>query len=270
MYALLCIAAVLGMSCSTPAYQKVDRQAQLLGFERSTEEGNNFRHVVYAPSRESAGNSVHVYIDGDGVNFQWERFVRADPTPGRALMLELMGLDRGNTLFVGRPCYFGLELDDSCNADYWTYARYSEKVVSSMVDVIARRTSQYSEVVLFGHSGGGAIALLIAEQLPKVKAVVTVAGNIDTEAWTQHHGYTPLYGSLNPAKRAPLPATIRQLHLVGAQDTNIPPSLTTPWIDDQPAASLRVIPNNTHLCCWNKDWAAVLRWVASQESLVNR
>ena len=254
------------MSCSTPAYQQVDRQAALLGFERSTEEGNKFRHVVYAPARKSSGNRVHVYIDGDGVNWQWERFVRADPTPGNALMLELMGLDRGNTLFVGRPCYFGLELDDSCGADYWTYARYSEKVVSSMVDVITRRTSEFSEVVLLGHSGGGAIALLIAEQLPNVSAVVTIAGNIDTEAWTAHHGYTPLYGSLNPARRAPLPASIRQLHLVGSRDTNIPPALTRQWIENQPAASLRVIPDNSHMCCWDKNWAAVLRWIALQES----
>ena len=266
MNVVLCVAAALSMSCSAPAYKKIDQQAQLLGFERSTEDGKKFRHVVYAPSRKSVGNSVNVYIDGDGVNWQWERFVRADPTPGRALMLDLMGLDRGNTLFVGRPCYFGLELDDSCDADYWTYARYSEKVVSSMVDVIARQTSQYSEVVLLGHSGGGAMALLIAEQLPNVKAVVTVAGNIDTEAWTQHHGYTPLYGSLNPAKRAPLPTSIRQLHLVGAKDTNIPPSLTRPWIENQPSASLREISDNNHMCCWKKHWSSVLRWIATQES----
>ena len=264
--AVLCVAALISMSCSAPAYQKVDRQARLLGFERATVEGSKFRHVVYAPARKPVGNRVHVYIDGDGVNWQWERFIRADPTPGNALMLELMGLDRGNTLFVGRPCYFGLELDDTCDANYWTYARYSEKVVSSMVDVIAEQTRQYSEVVLFGHSGGGAMALLIAEQLPNVTAVVTIAGNIDTEAWTQHHGYTPLYGSLNPAKRAPLPTSIRQLHLVGAKDTNIPLSLTRRWIENQPAASLRVIPDNNHMCCWKKDWTAVLRWVASNDS----
>ena len=116
------------------------------------------------------------------------------PDPGQRFNAGANGSGPRQYTLCRRPCYFGLELDDTCDANYWTYARYSEKVVGSMVDVIAEQTRQYSEVVLLGHSGGGAMALLIAEQLPNVTAVVTIAGNIDTEAWTQHHGYTPLYG----------------------------------------------------------------------------
>jgi len=259
------IAAMFSGSCAVPAYQKIDQQAEVLGFERLIAEGTVFRHVVYAPKRKTTGDTVHIYIDGDGVNWQWERFVKTDPTPGRALMLDLMGLDGGNALFIGRPCYFGLELDDACTADYWTYARYSEKVVSSMVDVIFEVAGKYSKVVLLGHSGGGALALLIAEQLPNVTAVVTVAGMIDTDAWTNHHGYSPLYRSINPATRAPLPRNIRQLHLLGGQDANIPPALSRPWIAKQPRAQILEIPGNSHMCCWNKDWAGVLRWIESND-----
>ena len=249
-------------ACSTPAYKHIDRQAEHLGFERSTQGTSKFRHVVYAPSRSASSDTVHVYIEGDGVAWRWRYFIKADPTPKRGLMLSLMGRDTGNTLYIGRPCYFGLVLDEQCNSDLWTFSRFSEKVVNSMVEVIYNRTEDFSNVVLIGHSGGGALALLIAERLHKTTAVVTVAGNIDTDAWVGHHKYTPLYGSLNPVKRSPLKASIRQLHLVGGKDKVIPASLVKEWIENQPGAELWEIPGNTHLCCWADQWAQVLNWIS--------
>ena len=247
--------------CSTPAYKQIDLQAERLGFVRSTQGTSKFRHVVYAPEREATSQSVNVYIEGDGVAWQWRFFISDDPTPRRGLMLSLMGQDTGNTLYVGRPCYFGLAVDQQCHADYWTFSRFSEKVVNSMVEVIAKRTADFKDVVLIGHSGGGALALLIAERLPKTVAVVTVAGNIDTDAWVGHHRYTPLYGSLNPVKRKPLPSSIRQLHLVGGQDTVMPPGLVKDWVRRQSGAELWEIPDNSHLCCWQDQWSKVLNWI---------
>ncbi len=272
---VIVVIAAMTASCSTAAYQQVDARAEQLGFSRSTQHSEKFRHVVYAPRRDVVGDTVHVYIEGDGVAWQWRYFVKSDPTPRKALMLNLMSKDKGNTLYIGRPCYFGMVLDDQCNADYWTFSRFSEKVVLSMVEVIAQRTQQFRNIVLMGHSGGGALALLVAEKLPKVTAVVTLAGNIDTDAWTSHHRYTKLYGSINPATRAPLPASIRQLHLVGGNDTVIPPKLVKQWMLKQPSASLWEVPENTHLCCWADQWPEVLHWVQQLEgkrlsSLVGR
>ena len=250
------------MSCALPAYQQLDQQAAQSGLTRSTVQGDKFRHVLYA-SKTKDNNVLHVYIDGDGVNWQWNRFVKADPTPKRSLMLNLMKIDPGNVLYVGRPCYLGLELDDGCDADHWTYERYSKKVVNSMAAVITAEAHDYRHIVLIGHSGGGALALLIAEQLPEVTAVVTIAAIVDTDAWTEHHGYTRLVGSLNPADSDPLPASIKQLHLSGGLDENMPASLIRKWAARRPAATLWEIADNSHLCCWNKNWPAVLQWVAS-------
>lgn len=260
-WSLPALASIFLCACGTPAYKHVDLQAERLGFVRSTQGTSKFRHVVYAPERKASTGSVNVYIEGDGVAWQWRFFISDDPTPKRALMLSLMGQDTGNTLYVGRPCYFGLAVDYQCHADYWTFSRFSEKVVNSMVEVIAERTADFKEVVLIGHSGGGALALLIAERLPKTVAVVTVAGNIDTDAWVGHHRYTPLYGSLNPVKRKPLPSSIRQLHLVGGQDKVMPPTLVKGWIKQQSGAELWEIPDNTHLCCWQEQWSRVLNWI---------
>jgi len=235
-YAVLALLAISVAACSTPAYKHIDQQAESLGFERSTQGTSNFRHVVYAPLRDASSDTVHVYIEGDGVAWRWRYFIKA-------------------------PCYFGLVLDEQCNSDLWTFSRFSEKVVNSMVEVISDRTKDYSNVVLIGHSGGGALALLIAERLQKTSAVVTVAGNIDTDAWVGHHRYTPLYGSLNPVKRTPLKSSIRQLHLVGGKDKVIPANLVKEWIKNQPNAELWEIPGNTHLCCWAEQWPQVLNWI---------
>ncbi len=262
---VLMLITVTSAACVAPAYKKIDESADKYGFARSTLQSDTFRHVIYAPERNAVGNTVHVYIEGDGVAWQWRYFIKSDPTPRAALMLNLMRLDKANTLYIGRPCYFGMVLDEECNADYWTFSRFSEKVVNSMVDVIAQRTARYKNVVLLGHSGGGALALLVAEKLPKVTAVVTVAGNIDTDAWTAHHKYTRLYGSINPALQAPLPLTIKQLHLVGGKDEVIPPRLTKSWVLNQPTAILREVPINTHLCCWENQWPEVLNWLARIE-----
>jgi len=232
--ALLVLFTISVAACSTPAYKHIDQQAESLGFKRSTTGTSKFRHVVYAPARSTSSDTVHIYIEGDGVAWRWRYFVKADPTPKRGLMLSLMGKDSGNTIYIGRPCYFGLVLDEQCNSDFWTFSRFSEKVVNSMVEAISNRTRDYSNVVLIGHSGGGALALLIAERLQKTSAVVTVAGNIDIDAWVGHHRYTPLYGSLNPVKRSPLKASIRQLHLVGGKDKVIPAGLVKEWIKNQP------------------------------------
>lgn len=257
------MAVLSATSCVLPAHQKIDHQASEYGFERSTVQGKQFRHVIYRGAPSAAlTNTVHVYIEGDGVNWQWNRLVRSNPTPPRSLMLDLMQSDRGHTLFVGRPCYFGLELDDGCDADHWTYERYSEAVVNSMAAAIEAETTHYEQVILMGHSGGGALALLIAEQLDRVAGVVTIAGIIDIDAWTEHHNYTRLVGSLNPARQKPLPAAIEQLHLVGGQDENIPPALVRDWIAQQPAARLIEVPENTHMCCWPKHWSKVLRWAS--------
>ena len=38
--------------------------------------------------------------------------------------------------------------------------------------------------------------MLIAERLENVTAVVTIAANLDTDAWTEHHKYLPMSQSL--------------------------------------------------------------------------
>ena len=95
-----------------------------------------------------------------------------------------------------------------------------------------------------------------------------IRDSLDTKAWVKHHGYTPLFGSLNPAVQPPLSSRVRQLHLVGARDSVIPPELVEGSIDRQPAASVWRFDDYTHNCCWKQQWPQVLNWVRTGVSPV--
>lgn len=219
-------------------------------------EGAGFKHRVV--SKKGTGTRLHVYIDGDGR--PWEtRIKRAEnPSPERVLALELMALDTHPTLFLGRPCYF-VSNDSRCDNDkWWTSHRYSQEVVHSMSAVIDKYAGDYDSIVLMGHSGGGAIAFLLASQRDDVSALVTLAANLNTTLWTQQHRFAPLYGSLNPASAQPLDAAVGQYHFLGEQDTNVSPRVVSSIADKQTNAVFEILPGLDHSCCWTQAWPGIL------------
>jgi pimeloyl-ACP methyl ester carboxylesterase len=260
-------------SCATPA-GKLDKLAQVQGFDRGTIEAAGFKLRVYQNQAAVAGLSavggesiLHVYLEGDGSPWRHRTFIMADPTPRRPLMLELMKLDRQPAAYLGRPCYNGTSAEAPCQNTLWTSGRYSPAVIDSMaagLRVLANR-QHASELWLFGHSGGGTLAMLLADRLPEVTRVVTIAGNLDIDAWTQHHNYTPLYSSLNPAQQPPLRSGVWQWHLVGRRDSVIPPQLIRSFIMSQPQASGFEFDRFAHGCCWQVIWPNVLDALAHDD-----
>jgi pimeloyl-ACP methyl ester carboxylesterase len=200
---------------------------------------------------------LHVYVDGDGtVNIAG--YPAAEPTPRNPLVLRLLALDPGPAVLVGRPCYYGLAADPSCGPELWTDARYSEAVVASMAAVVRRLVAErgYRQVAWFGHSGGGTIAMLSAARVPESAAVVTVAANLDIDAWTDARGARHLAGSLNPARQPALPGAVVQRHYAGGRDEIVPPDVTRRGLNG--ASDLTVIADYDHRCCWEKLWPSVL------------
>ncbi len=173
-----------------------------------------------------------------------------------------MLLDDSPAIFIGRPCYFSLQRDIRCDDRYWTSHRYSKEVVSSMATVLQSAVRADTSVVLIGHSGGGAIAVLMAPLLLQeridVAAVVTLAGNLDTSAWTDYHDYRPLHGSSNPAEQPALSHDIKQYHLSGSDDSNIPASLVGRYFDKQDAVEPEIVSSQSHACCWENIWREML------------
>lgn len=219
-------------------------------------EGMPFTHrTVFKPGE---GRRLNVYIEGDGRPWA-TRVTRAeDPTPRRALMLDLMSQDPGAALFLGRPCYF-LRSDTHCDSDkWWTSHRYAQEVVDSMAAVLDQFAGDYDSLQLIGHSGGGTLAYLLAAQRPEVTAVVTLAANLNLTLWARDHRYAPLYGSKNPLEVTPLPPRIRQYHFLGSLDANVRPEIIESVVSGQPSAQLTIVAGVDHVCCWASLWPELL------------
>lgn len=251
-------------ACATPA-QRADSAAAGFGFTRALLLGSDFRHVTY--SHPGIGSTLHVYLESDGTPWLARYVVASDPTPRHPLILELMALDKAPSLYLGRPCYFGEAQTPSCTPLTWTDERYSARVVDSLAAALRRYLQQtpYAEVALFGLSGGGTLAVLLAERIPETFAVVTLAANLDVGAWTAYHGYSPLTGSLDPARQAPLDPRILQWHYVGGRDSNVPPGLIQAYSNSRPAVRTTEIPLYNHVCCWPDVWPEILKELSQSE-----
>lgn len=226
----------------------------------STVPGAGYLHHVEAQGAVAGAQRVHVYLEGDGRPYATRHLPATDPTPRRRLARELMALDPSPALYLARPCYEGRARDRGCTSVLWTDARYGEAVVESMAAALEalRKEHGFAHVTLIGYSGGGTLAMLLAPRVPAVDSVLTIAANLDLTAWVARHGYAPLRMSLDPATQPALPADIAQSHLVGADDTNVPPALVERALAHDPAARIGVVAAG-HAKGWTSAWPQLLR-----------
>lgn len=257
---LLCLLLLWG--CNTTPALKIYDQAKALGLSNSVVLGTHFSHVIFFHRMNfiHASDSVHIYIEGDGKPFIGTTRVAADPTPGNPLALRLMSRDNRPSVYIGRPCYFGFATTPPCSPKYWTTHRYAPEVIDSMEAAIRGFLGAHrsKHLVFIGYSGGAPLAMLLAPHFHQTKAVVTIGGDIDTTAWTDHHRYTPLSGSINPAHAQPLNRRIFQLHLAGEKDKVVPPEIIQPEAQRQTGGNVTVYDNFDHVCCWERVWPDIL------------
>lgn len=257
--ALKAVLATLLLSGCTSAGQRLDQRAREAGLEILHVTAGEFPSIVYlrlSAAANHANDPLTIFLESDGIPWLG-RTPSDDPTPHQPVALEMLMRSPAPAAYVTRPCYNGLR-SDKCNVDLWTGARYSSEVVESMVATVreAQRRVGAERVALVGYSGGGALAVLIAERLENVASVVTVAANLDTDAWTDHHKYLRLSQSLNPAL-SDRPHPWPELHLRGANDLVVPPTTTEGYFARYPRAQQRTIEGFDHVCCWVRDWPAI-------------
>jgi pimeloyl-ACP methyl ester carboxylesterase len=251
--ALKLVALFLAGCASNAA--RIEELAAALGMTRSVVVAGAFRSPMFMRRGDGPENAtLAIFIEGDGVPWEGGRQPSLDPATKDPIALKLLAQTPLTAAYVTRPCYHDMG-GERCTPERWTMERYSDEIVSSMAAVVGTAALQAKarSIVLVGYSGGGVLAVLIAERLNNVSAVITVGANLDTDTWTRHHDYLPLSGSLNPATSTaehPWPET----HLYGTRDETVPPATAEAYFKRYPGALRRVVEANDHVCCWVEQW----------------
>ena len=216
-----------------------------------------------------ASGVLTVYMEGDGAAWVDGDTPSFDPTPRDPLALRLALRDpRRQAVYLGRPCqYVEGERRRGCSTAYWTAQRFAPEVIAASDRAVGQLKARYGAdaLELIGYSGGGAVAALVAARRLDVARLVTVAGNLDTAAWTAVQRLSPLDGSLNPADAWRALAAVGQRHYVGAEDSIIPPRFAQSYgrrfpADRQP--EIVVVPGFDHRCCWADAWPRLVEGMA--------
>ncbi|MFV2056126.1 MAG: alpha/beta hydrolase [Thiohalomonadales bacterium] len=259
----LLLIAVLLLLSACAAQTRLDAIAADAGFGRSIIDSGTFRHLIYSHNIAASQYDVlHVYLEGDGNPWIRPNIIAVDPTGRKPLAMQLMALDKNPSVYIGRPCYHGFYKDKPCNPKLWTHARYAQPVVTSMRNVLRMliKRLDVKSLYLVGYSGGGVLAMLLSEEIPQVKKVITIAANLDIEAWARLHNYSPLVTSLNPAKRLEHYQNLIQHHLAGGLDENVPLQIIRQFVDRQDARRVKMTLYDkfNHSCCWVSEWPNIV------------
>lgn len=246
--------------CASPTEglrRKADALAAGAGMQAVQLNAGMFNLLAYERIADASA-PVHVYIEGDGNAWLASNMVSPDPTPLDPVALKLALRDKApNVVYLARVCQY--VTSDTCSPRYWTYRQYGEETIGAYRQAMQRWQGRPLE--LTGYSGGAAVAMLLAARLDNVAAIRTVAGNIDTDAFTTLHHISPFSQSLNPASVMERTARIPQRHFVGEKDKVVPPSLIEAYQARLPAGNCSaydIIPGLDHFTGWEEQWAGLL------------
>ena len=208
-----------------------------------------------------------VFLEGDGFAYVTPNQPAMDPTPTdpTALRLALAHPGPFPRAWLARPCQYTLgENGRGCTEAYWTNRRYAPEVVASLDAALDQLKARLGarRLVLVGYSGGGALAVLLADRRADVAAVATVAANLDLGFWVARDQLAPLDGSLDPAAVAPRLGALPQAHFTGSADRVTGTDVVRAFMRRLPPgtpARLLEQPGFDHDCCWARDWPRLAR-----------
>lgn len=275
---LLCLigAGLLLQGCLATAFQSRPQIAASIARDADWQPLNidtdGFLLRAYLPKKRTPRKKIILYVEGDGLAWNDRVNPSNDPTPGDPIALRMAVASGARAAaYIARPCQYTLPADsERCHPAFWTNGRYAEPVLSAMSQAVDRIKSIYAaeSLVLVGYSGGGVIAALLSTRRDDVSLLVTVAANLDTAFWTQHHKVAPLEGSLNPVNFPTKLKRLRQIHLVGTDDVVVPPSVVRSYtmkVNKALLETVRYVDDANHTCCWADLWPALARDILPHE-----
>lgn len=227
------------------------------GWHVSTIAADKLHLTSFSPRDVTPNDTLVIFIEGDGLVANRDGVTSNDPSPNNPIGLKLALVhDKSNVAYLARPCQYQLR-DNPCSSTLWTTHRYSFEVISAFNKAISQLKSERKakNIVLVGYSGGGTIAVLVAARRNDVSKIITVAGNLDTSAWSSRNQVS-LSGSLDPMSVAHAIRHISQTHFAGSRDVNVQPSDTARFVATAQSNNVKaqMISGYDHSCCWVNDW----------------
>lgn len=199
---------------------------------------------------------LKIYIEGDGFAFVDRYTVSSDPTPINPIALQLATKDNYQNIgYIARPCQY--IMTKNCTDFYWSDGRFSLTVIDNInqaIDILKSKTKM-NQIELVGFSGGGAIAILVANMRTDVVQITTIAGNLNPTLVNQNHNLPPLAGSLNPIDVARKVAHIEQIHFIGGKDEVITQDVAFSFMEASKSDKIKInlVPQATHF-----NWLKIL------------
>ncbi|MBF0178031.1 MAG: alpha/beta hydrolase [Magnetococcales bacterium] len=243
-------------ACSFMPLERATEVARMGGMLPFPLEVRGFRLTTFLKQGSSAPDPLVLYLEGDGMAWLDKHTPAHDPTPRHATFLQLAAADSSpDVLYMARLCQYAGRRSPGCRVRHWTTHRYAEEVVNIHDEALdqVKRVTQARSLALVGYSGGGALTALLAARRQDVVWLVTVAANLDLDAWTNHHGVSPMPDSLNPVAFVGRLQNLPQWHFVGDGDQEVPESVVRSFTARFPPGApvhLRVLKGVDHACCW--------------------
>ena len=266
-YVVLCLAVAFfachAVACATSsARHEAIKTGAAQGFVPFTCVAHPFAFAGQIKAPAKGADALVVYIEGDGHIIGPNNRVSTDPTPKKPVAWELAQKDTAPAIFyLARLGQFNPQFADAHYNKYWADSRFAPEIIQAMNAAVtkAKDRARSRKLHLVGFSGGGAVACLIAAERDDVTSLVTVAGLLDHQYWTEKNGYKPISGSLNPARVAHSIAHIPQIHLYGRQDRVIAPTVSAHFMQQASFVNARKMGVDAgHNDGWVKAWPGLL------------
>lgn len=217
-----------------------------------------FPLMLSTPLKRPDTSRIRLYLEGDGHAWATASQPSLDPSPQQLLMAGMAFSDSTPSFYLSRPCQFVSA--PGCVPVLWTERRFSPEVLDSLDQALNQIKSRYGnqDFELIGYSGGAALALLLAARRDDIAQVQTLAGNLSPRLWAERLNLSPLKGSLEPLDNRARLAHVRQRHLVGADDSIVPPALLDSYsraLGQADCLEVVVLPGVSHAEGLDKAWA---------------
>jgi pimeloyl-ACP methyl ester carboxylesterase len=243
--------------CSSPG-ATLARLAQEHDHQRVTLKTRPFLLQASVPTTSPVSTMpLRVYLEGDGRAWITPTQPSLDPTPRDSLLARLAMEDPQPSIYLARPCQY--LNSPSCAPRYWTTARYSAEVLSSLDQALDQLKQRYAnhQFEIIGYSGGGTLALLLATRRRDIAQVQTLAGNLSPRRWTELLELAPLPNALEPLDFVERLRELPQRHLTGIEDRVVPTRLLDEYasrLGPADCLELHRLAGVSHRAGWRERW----------------